>query len=88
MSTTFIGLDRCARCGGGSSPCPVCCPVEEEPPRGHKYCRFCDRVAFFYEGAPGRCADCRKARQKAAYRLNPQPQRDRVNASYVKKKQS
>ena len=28
---TLIGNDRCTRCGGGSSPCPVCNPVEEAP---------------------------------------------------------
>lgn len=28
---TYIGNDRCTRCGGGSSPCPVCNPVEEPP---------------------------------------------------------
>ena len=28
---THVGNDRCTRCGGGSSPCPVCNPVEETP---------------------------------------------------------
>lgn len=28
---TYIGNDRCTRCGGGSSPCPVCNPIEEQP---------------------------------------------------------
>ena len=35
---THIGNDRCTRCGGGASPCPVCNPVEEEtqPKRGFR----------------------------------------------------
>lgn len=28
---TYIGNERCARCGGGSAPCPVCNPIEPEP---------------------------------------------------------
>ena len=48
---THIGNDRCTRCGGGSLACPVCSPVEELP-KGHKYCRFCDRIAYFYDSSP------------------------------------
>ena len=30
-TTTHIGTARCTRCGGGSSPCPVCRPEPEMP---------------------------------------------------------
>lgn len=30
---THIGTARCTRCGGGSSPCPVCRPEPEPPTR-------------------------------------------------------
>jgi len=32
-----LGNDRCARCGGGSAPCPVCNPIEETEPIPYIY---------------------------------------------------